>query len=265
MTVVDSTRGRHARPATSVDALDAPTVRIAVPRYSAAKAAEPVARPTYAAPAAPLPPQAAGHAAPVAPKRRRRWPWIVLGFFAVFGLIGALNQPTTPAPAAQVAAPAPAPVAAPSPAPAPPVAPRAAPAPGRPPAAVPAARPALSMASQIVAWRDGGGREHLNALTADFSATGTVASGGDPAALNTTCHTLQDDVASAQAYAPIPDGQAQAEWAAALASTSDSARDCIAGTDQTDTALISQAADEITTAASHLKAAGHRIAVINGN
>ena len=252
---------RHRRPDTAPDALDALTMPIAIPTQRHASIGP---SPTPLAPSAPI-----NYAVPAAPKRRRRWPWIVLAGFLALMVIGALNQPHTPTPAAQVAAPAPAVQAAPaparvpgpSPAPAAPVAPPAAPA----PVAVPAAPPAPSMVDQMVAWRDGGGMDHINALTADFSATATVASSGDPAALNTTCHTLQNDVASAQAYAPIPDGQAQTEWADALASTSDSARDCIAGTDQTDTALISQAADEITTATSHLQAASNRIAALNGN
>ena len=65
----------------------------------------------FVAPAAPI-----DYAAPAAPKWRRRWPWIVLAGFIVLMVIGTLDQPNTPAPAAAVPPPAAPAAAAPAPA-----------------------------------------------------------------------------------------------------------------------------------------------------
>ncbi len=131
------------------------------------------------------------------------------------------------------------------------------------PAPAPAPAPS-SPAAAITAWSDGGGGKRLSVLNADFSAISTAAQAADVAGLNTACHSLQSDTESAQAYAPIPDDQAQQSWASGLAQSARAASDCISGTDRNDASLITQSGQEAAAAGEAFVIAGQRIIVLAG-
>jgi hypothetical protein len=64
------------------------------------------------------------------------------------------------------------------------------------------------------AWVDAGGKAHVQAIVNDFAAMSQ--DGQDLGALSAACTKLGTDVASAQAFMPIPNADAQTHWANAL-------------------------------------------------
>jgi hypothetical protein len=102
-----------------------------------------------------------------------------------------------------------------------------------------------SSSTSIGAWRDGGGLDRLTALSKDLAATEHAAQAADVAGVSTACRSLQSDTEAAQAYAPIPDAEAQAHWAAALAHLARASTNCVAAIRDRDSALFVQASEEL--------------------
>jgi hypothetical protein len=88
-------------------------------------------------------------------------------------------------------------------------------------------------------WVLGGGTDQMSKLTDDFTAVGDKT-----VDLRTGCVAIQQDVESAQAYPPIPDALAQADWAASLAAFARGATDCISGVDTHSSTVIRRATSE---------------------
>jgi len=117
---------------------------------------------------------------------------------------------------------------------------------------------ALSVAQQVSDWWTGGGQADEQRISSDFTTIGNDSS-QDPAAVGSDCTTLSNDVATAQGHAPVPDPAAEQHWSAALASYRAGASDCLAGVTDSDTALVTQAAGEISQGNTELAAATSRI------
>jgi hypothetical protein len=193
------------------------------------------------APLESLPPSAAG-------RRKRHWVRNTLlglaGLFVLLIVIGIAAGPPTQAPPTAGTAPG---AAAPAQAPL-----HAAPAPAAP-----------SPAAQIKDWYVGGGSGVIDAITKDFGDIGTAGTNEDPAAMNTACSSLRTDTEAAQAYAPIPDTQAQTNWAAGLAREARASTDCIAGLSSHNDSLISQAGQEIQAGNSDIARVAARITALS--
>lgn len=113
--------------------------------------------------------------------------------------------------------------------------------------------------SQVTAWREGGGDARTTPLTRDFTAIDSAATAQDLAAVGAACTSLQSDVAAAQAYAPIPDAEAQAQWSAALDKSLRAADTCLQAVRTTDYSLFPGIGGEVATAGSNFAAAGKRL------
>jgi hypothetical protein len=124
--------------------------------------------------------------------------------------------------------------------------------------------PVNDVRSNFLAWRDGGGLTLLDSISTDMGAITDAGKATDAVAMNTACVSLQVDVESAQAYAPIPDAQTQQSWAAGLAQAARSAGDCITATRTQDAQLLLQASAEIKEAGNRFVDATKRIKVLAG-
>lgn len=130
-------------------------------------------------------------------------------------------------------------------------------------AATPAASTQNAKAA-IAAWFNSGGETRITAISADSKSAAGSSNGLDVAALRSACTTLQHDVESAQAYAPIPDAQMQSAWASALAQYARAAGDCIAGIDSMDATVIGRAGSELTAASGFMDQATARAQELGG-
>ena len=117
----------------------------------------------------------------------------------------------------------------------------------------------------IQEWSSDGGKTRMAEFSADIDELDTAASAEDSNGVHKACVALQSTVESAQAYQPMPDAQAQASWAAALAAYARAAADCIAGTDRLDATLINQSNDELGTGNTSLQQVAARINQITGS
>src|SRR6266536_550349 len=127
-----------------------------------------------------------------------------------------------------------------------------------------AASPMSTTVQAIRAWLAGGGANLVSALGKDFDAFGATRGNPDPAAVRSTCVTLQKDIEAAQAYKPIPDAEAQRDWAAALAAYARAATDCIAGIDATNAAVLNRSATEMGQGTDALSKLNARLDAIKG-
>jgi hypothetical protein len=100
-------------------------------------------------------------------------------------------------------------------------------------------------AATIARWWQDGGKDRAQAIRADFTAMGTAADNSDFRAVRAACAAAQRHIAAAQAYAPIPDSQAQQHWTAALAAYARGVSDCMAGVKALDAGAITRAGDEV--------------------
>lgn len=107
-------------------------------------------------------------------------------------------------------------------------------------------------------WVLGGGASWMNTITEDF----TAASSGGQTELRAGCVKLGQDVRSAQAYPPVPDAQAQADWSAALTQYAKGATDCVSGVDRHSSFLIARATSEFQTGQTHFQAVLDRLNVL---
>jgi hypothetical protein len=122
--------------------------------------------------------------------------------------------------------------------------------------------PALALA--VAQWVTNGGEDELKALSADFKSLETAANSDDLPTISLSCSQLENDVENAQAYDPIPDPQAQHDWADALAQYARGATDCVDGANNSDVNLITQASTEITTGSNDLNLVTNRLNEIAG-
>ena len=116
-----------------------------------------------------------------------------------------------------------------------------------------------------IVWINGGGQDHLNALTSDLGATADAASNTDIAALNTACTNLQSGVEATQQYGPFPVQSVQTPFGEALAQYARSSDDCISGTSEQDPDLIGKATREQQAGTSALQEATTALKTYNGN
>ena len=128
--------------------------------------------------------------------------------------------------------------------------------PGQPPDPV--------LAQKVAAWVTGGGEAELKALGRDFKALETDAKAQNLPAMGSDCKQLGVDVAAGQAYAPIPDTEAQTSWAAALDQYAHGAADCMNGAMTQDYTRITKAATEIQTGSTELDKVTARLNEIAG-
>jgi hypothetical protein len=121
------------------------------------------------------------------------------------------------------------------------------------PASAKTSGPAPSTSADTpVAWARDGGLDKIDAVTTDLSEI--HAAGSDAAAVRQGCEALASSVSAAQFYRPVPQAQAQAQWAAALTAFKAAAVDCLDGIDENDTVLLKRAASEIDQGTTHLAA-----------
>lgn len=124
--------------------------------------------------------------------------------------------------------------------------------------------PDPALAAAVAQWVVDGGESDLQALGSDFGDLETAAGSEDLQRMGASCDRLRGDVEAAQQHDPIPDAQAQQDWAAALALYDRGATDCVAGTGTTNTDLINQASDEITQGSDDLARVTDRLTRIAG-
>ncbi|MFC4133968.1 hypothetical protein ACFOZ4_25435 [Hamadaea flava] len=111
----------------------------------------------------------------------------------------------------------------------------------------------------IADWFTHGGDKRLTALQNDFEAIAKAATATDLPAVKAGCSTLKSDVDAAQAYAPLPDAQAQKFWAASLDLYEKAALDCVAGAEKADSRLLLKSNDEMTQGSRELSRATARV------
>ncbi len=97
----------------------------------------------------------------------------------------------------------------------------------------------------------------VTSLSSDIAALGTALPGAvsstDPSAVTAGCQKLTTDVATAKALPPIPNSTAQQLWTSLLSGLSTAAQKCSDGAATNDTADLSQASSELTSASGTLK------------
>jgi hypothetical protein len=108
----------------------------------------------------------------------------------------------------------------------------------------PAARE-IPSSPAVEAWRAGGARSVLIGIARDLTEIDTAGNPYDALAMGHGCAALQGDVHAMQAYAPIPDTQAQTFFAAWLAQLAHAATDCVAATHNDNQPLLNQAAQDL--------------------
>jgi hypothetical protein len=127
-----------------------------------------------------------------------------------------------------------------------------------------AAPPDPALAVAVAKWVVNGGEDELKALAADFDGLVKAADSDDLPTISLSCSQLENDVASAQAYDPIPDPQAEHNWANALEQYSRGATDCVDGANNSDASMITQASTEITNGSKDLDQVTKRLNEIAG-
>lgn len=125
--------------------------------------------------------------------------------------------------------------------------------------------PDPAAAQAVARWVTGGGAADLKALGSDFTALEAAANAEDMPKMGAGCDALLVDVQAAQHHAPIPDAQAEKEWAAALNLYAQGAAHCSAGAKTQDFGLITQASDEIIKGSTNLDNVTARLKAISGN
>jgi len=120
----------------------------------------------------------------------------------------------------------------------------------------PAPAPQPTTAQQVTAWRDKYGGS-IQTLANDFSKLSTDATNGDISATNTDCVQIQTDVKIAQGYPAIPDAQTASDFSSALSYYDEGAQDCIDGTNNFDTSLISKGSQEMSQGTTKMQAAAN--------
>jgi hypothetical protein len=109
----------------------------------------------------------------------------------------------------------------------------------------------------MIGWSDGGGSALIGNLVDDFTAISGA--GHNATAMHQACAGMQTHVEAAQAYRQIPDEQAEASWARALALYARAASDCLAGTSGLNAALITKAGQEMDQGSKELDQTAARI------
>jgi len=129
--------------------------------------------------------------------------------------------------------------------------------------ATPPASPSdAQLEAAIADWFTKGGDKRVLALQTDFEAIAKAAGSVDIPGVKTGCSTLKADVDKAQAYAPLPDAQAQKSWAASLDLYEKAALDCVTGADKVDADLLLKSNDEMLQGSQELGKATQRIEAI---
>jgi hypothetical protein len=130
--------------------------------------------------------------------------------------------------------------------------------------ALKAPSPDPSTAQAVAKWVLGGGEKDLKALGKDFQELEKAANANDLAAMGTSCQHLKRDVDAAQAYDPIPDKDAQDNWAKALDLYEKGAIDCVNGAKTANTDLFIKASKEIIDGSTALQKVTARLKEISG-
>lgn len=129
-------------------------------------------------------------------------------------------------------------------------------------AVAPSPDPATKQA--VAKWVAGGGQQALEALGKDFRELEKAANANDLNGMGTSCQHLKRDVDLSQAYDPIPDAQAQTDWAKALDAYEKGAGHCVQGAQKVDSGLLIQASKEITTGSEDLQKVSERLKELSG-
>jgi hypothetical protein len=104
----------------------------------------------------------------------------------------------------------------------------------------------------VRSWYQSGGKDLIAMLTSDINNVSTDDDSHDSDMVNTDCLQLTADVSRAQAYAPVPDPQAQSSWGSALTTLHQGYMDCNGGFSDGDTAAVGKGVAEIKSAAAAL-------------
>jgi hypothetical protein len=115
------------------------------------------------------------------------------------------------------------------------------------------------LAAAVVKWFTHGGDKRITALQHDFELIAKSAEATDLPGVKTNCTTLGTDVDKAQDYSPLPDGEAQLHWAAALDMYAHAAGDCVKGAEAIDSGLLLKANDEMSQGSVELTKATARV------
>lgn len=127
-------------------------------------------------------------------------------------------------------------------------------------AATPAvSTPDVTVVNPMAAWNNDGGHDRMAAIVGDLNTMADTGSKADVTGMNSACTALRTDVEAAQAYSPIPDQEAQGDWAIALAQTARAATDCVDGTATMDVSLLTRSASELRVATAALDRVGGRL------
>jgi hypothetical protein len=116
---------------------------------------------------------------------------------------------------------------------------------------------------QVVDWYNGGGSTYVNTIVTDLTTVDADTNILDFEAMSTDCDALNSDVAEAQVYDEVPDGEAQRHWDAALNSLQIGAAHCSSGASTYDSDLLMQAGQEFFTAGGELDAVTSRLQTLD--
>jgi hypothetical protein len=123
----------------------------------------------------------------------------------------------------------------------------------------------VSSPADIANWNAGGGESILQKITTDLDNAGTAGKNQDIPAMAAACAALQTDAQAARAYKPIPDPDAQAHWAAALADFARAAWRCKLALNPRNPGDLRQAGADASAGVRELQMAAARIKEIENS
>jgi hypothetical protein len=123
--------------------------------------------------------------------------------------------------------------------------------------------PSPGFSSTIRQWQDNGGLDRAQAVLNDLEATEAAGKARDLAGMGRACRSLHFDAEAATAYTPIPDSQAQMQWAAALEHLTHASSTCVTAIRNGDADLFAQALDEMSAVPADVSEVASRLAILN--
>ncbi|MBO0822447.1 MAG: hypothetical protein J2P27_01150 [Actinobacteria bacterium] len=114
-------------------------------------------------------------------------------------------------------------------------------------------------AAAMTTWFRGGGAYHWNNIRSALSQVSQLTRNPDLGLAHTACSNLQIVVDHAVNYIPMPDWQAQQDWAGALYYLKTSAYKCVEAADTNNGPLMTQASNDMSAAGAQLKAVNDRV------
>jgi hypothetical protein len=123
----------------------------------------------------------------------------------------------------------------------------------------------MSSPADIAKWNAGGGETIVQNIMNDVTNAGRAGTNEDVPAMAAACAALQTDAQAARAYQPIPDPDAQAHWAAALAAFARSAWRCKLALNPLNPGELRQAGADASAGVRELQLAAVRIKEIENS